>query len=172
MPGRRGPTRSSWYTDLDADPKTRELISALRCRGRNVACHDSTVPTALNEPTSRPKGATCEWDLWHRGHRGNLKRDFPAYAKDAPGIYTFAFKDGNWSFDYLAYNGGKDHQTGIYRADGDDLYWLWDPCCSHPNPVLHLKWSVDGSRTLHFTLVSGPADWALALPFPRIGDVK
>ena len=75
-------------------------------------------------------------------------------------------------FDYVAPGGGTDHQEGVYRVEGDDLYWLWDPCCSHPNPVLHLKWSVDARRTLHFTPVSGPPDWALALPFLRIGDVK
>jgi hypothetical protein len=102
----------------------------------------------------------------------HLKSQGVSNWKDVQGIYTFTLKDGHWSFDYVAYGGGEDHQAGIYRVEGDDIYWLWDPCCSHPNPVLHWKWSVDGSGTLHFTQVSGPPDWALALPFPRIGDVQ
>ena len=51
------------------------------------------------------------------------------------------------------------------------MYWLWDPCCSHPNPVLHLTWSVGGDGTLHFVQLTGPDDWALKLPFRRIGDL-
>jgi hypothetical protein len=54
----------------------------------------------------------------------------------------------------------------VYRVEGAEVDWQWDPCCSHPNPVLHLKWSVDGSRTLHFTLISGPPDRALAFTVP------
>jgi hypothetical protein len=100
-----------------------------------------------------------------------LRADYPDYVATSQGIYTFSIKGGHWSFDYLAPGGGGDHQKGSYRVDGDDVYWLWDPCCSHPNPVLHLKWTVDEHGTLHFTLLSGPADWALALPFVRIGDL-
>jgi TRAP-type C4-dicarboxylate transport system substrate-binding protein len=161
------------YTDLEADPATKRAIAAIRAlaTGTSATSLVSCAPPAPD--TFVPDGGDLPDGIYRiEATEAYLKGLGIDYWKDAQGIYTFTLKDGQWSFDYVAYGGGTDHQGGTYRAEDHDLLWLWDPCCSHPNPVLHLTWSKDGSGTLHFTQISGPPDWALALPFVRIGDVK
>lgn len=159
------------YADLEMDPLSKRTIEAIRTRAAGL----STAPVKACDPAIaefEPDGGDLPDGIYRiEATEAHLKRLGVSNWEDVQGVYTFTLEDGRWSFDYLAYGGGTDHQAGIYRADDGDLYWLWDPCCSHPNPVLRLTWSVDGKGTLHFTLVSGPTDWALALPFARIGDV-
>jgi TRAP-type C4-dicarboxylate transport system substrate-binding protein len=161
------------YAALEADLTAKRAIAAITAlapetTGPGVkACEPVIDPSTLV-----PGGGDLPNGIYRiEATKEYLKASYPDYASSSEGIYTFNFSDGHWFFDYVAPGGGGDHQKGIYKVEGDDIYWLWDPCCSHPNPVLHLKWSVDGSGTVHFKLVSGPPDWALALPFARIGDV-
>ena len=161
------------YAALEADPAAKRAIDAIRAR----APASSSAPVEACEPVIDatnlvPDGGDLPNGIYRiEATEAYLKDAYPDYVSTSVGIYTFTFRDGLWSFDYKAPGGGGDHQKGTYSVDGDDVHWLWDPCCSHPNPVLHLKWSVDGSGALHFTKLSGPPDWALALPFVRIGDV-
>jgi TRAP-type C4-dicarboxylate transport system substrate-binding protein len=160
------------YTALEVDPATKRAIAAIRALAASTsrATVEACGP-ADDASTLVPHGGDLPNGIYRiEATEAYLKSGFPEYVETSAGIYTFTLRDGRWSFDYVAYGGGEDHQAGVYRAEGDDVDWLWDPCCSHPNPVLHLKWSVDGVGTLHFRLVSGPPDWALALPFARVGD--
>ena len=161
------------YAALEADPATKRAMEGIRARATGTSSPIKACEPVIHATSLVPDGGDLPNGIYRiEATEAYLKASYPDYVRSSVGVYTFTFRDGLWSFDYMAPSGGGDHQKGIYRVEGDDLYWLWDPCCSHPNPVLHLKWSVDGSRTLHFTLVSGPPDWALALPFLRIGDVK
>jgi TRAP-type C4-dicarboxylate transport system substrate-binding protein len=159
---------------LEVDPATKLAIVAIRALadGTSAATVKACEPM-IDATTLVPDGGDLPNGIYRiEATEAYLKAEYPDYVGCCEGVYTFTFRDGRWSFDYLAPGGGGDHQKGVYRVEGGDIYWLWDPCCSHPNPVLHLKWTVDGSDTVHFTLISGPPDWALALPFLRIGDVK
>ena len=136
------------YAALEADPATKRAIAAIRARARRAT---STATVEACEPVIDatnlvPDGGDLPNGIYRiEATEGYLKDAYPDYVSTSVGIYTFTFRDGLWSFDYMAPDGGGDHQKGIYRVQGHDIDWLWDPCCSHPNPVLHLKWSVDGS---------------------------
>jgi TRAP-type C4-dicarboxylate transport system substrate-binding protein len=162
------------YAALEADPATKRSIDAIKARATGVTASSvKACEPVIDATTLVPDGGDLPDGIYRiEATEAYLKSAYPEYVDSSQGIYTFTFQDGHWSFDYVAYGGGTDHQAGIYRVEGAEVDWLWDPCCSDPNPVLHLTWSVDGSRTLHFTQVSGPPDWALALPFIRVGDVK
>lgn len=161
------------YATLEADPTAKRAIAAITALAPKASAPTvKACEPVIDASTLVPDGGDLPNGIYRiEATEAYLKASYPDYVSTSEGIYTFNFRDGHWFFDYVAPGGGGDHQTGTYRAEGDDVYWLWDPCCSHPNPVLHLKWTVDGDGTLHFSLVSGPPDWALALPFLRVGDV-
>ena len=136
-----------------SQPSGRGPPGRHRPRSRLRASHDADHaggPMAATYPT-----ASTECEATEAYLQG---RPYPDYVRAARwGFTPLHSVTVSGSFDYKAPQRWRmTIRKGIYRVDGDDVYWLWDPCCSHPNPVLHLKWSVDGSRTLTLvTLVSG-----------------
>ena len=162
------------YASLEDDPSTRGSLAAIHALAAAgdasgvAACEPAQVPGELP-----PEGGALPDGLYRiEATEDYLQKDYPDYVPNAVGVYTFTLDDGRWSFDYVAPGGGKDHQTGTYQVDGSHIKWLWDPCCSQPNPVLDATWSVNADGTLRFEQLSGPPDWALALPFVRVGDLR
>ena len=162
------------FTKLEEDPLAKRAITAIAA----LAGNGDAAGVAACEPDAAvleaEGGALPDGRYRVEATEAFLKANFPKAYPNAEGIYTFTLDDGNWSFEYVAPNGGTDedsHQTGTYRVDGNDVQWLWDPCCAYPNPVLDATWSVDADGTVHFAQVSGPPDWTMALPFVRVGDL-
>jgi TRAP-type C4-dicarboxylate transport system substrate-binding protein len=159
------------YSALEADPATKRAIAAIRARSAGTSATPVEACEPGRETSLVPDGGDLPNGIYRiEATEAYLKSAAPDYLETSQGIYTFTLRDGRWSLDYVAPDGGEDHQAGTYRVEGDDVSWLGDPCCTHPNPVVHLKWSVDGGGTLHFKQLSGPPDWAMALPFARVGD--
>ena len=159
------------YAKLEEDPLTKRAIAAIAALpGQGDA--ESVAPCEPDAPVLEPEGGALPDGVYRiEATEAFLKADYPDFYPNAEGVYTFTLDDGRWAFDYVSPNGESDHQSGTYRVSGDDVQWLWDPCCAYPNPVIDATWSVDAEGTLHFVQLSGPPGWAMALPFVRVGDL-
>ena len=159
------------YAELERDPLAKRSIAAIAAlSGQGDAA--SVAACEPDAPVLEPEGGALPDGVYRiEATEAFLKAGYPDYYPNAEGVYTFTLDDGRWSFDYVSPNGESDHQSGTYRVRGEDVQWLWDPCCAYPNPVIDATWSVDADGTLHFVQLSGPPDWPMALPFVRVGDL-
>jgi TRAP-type C4-dicarboxylate transport system substrate-binding protein len=159
---------------LAQDPLAKRVLAAM------AASRNANDPSgvAACEPAQRPGVLEPEGGALPNGKyrieatAAYLMPKYPEYVPEAVGVYLFTLDDGNWSLDYTGPDGGKDPQHGTYQVHGQRLKWRWDPCCNKaPNLPEDATWSVDRDATLHFVQLSGPTDWALELPWPRVGDL-
>ena len=158
---------------LKADPATRRTIAAIRAHatGTSASTVNACEPV-IDAANLVPGGQELDGIYRVKFSDDYLVGQGVHNPLDNHGVYTFTLDNGHWSAHQQAENKVGD-EAGIYRVDGQEVHWLWDPCCNDPNVVHHMSWSIDSGGTLTFAPVTASdADWELALPFIRVGDVK
>lgn len=161
------------YGALDADPATKRTIVAITARatGTGAATVAACGAPAIDAGTLVPDGGDLPNGIYRVEFSDEYLQSWGVGAADNHGIYTFTLDDGHWSAVQRADN-VTDDSAGIYRAEGHDVYWLWDLQQQPNERPKHHRWSVDAKGTLTFTPVTpDDADFEMALPFVRIGDL-
>ena len=138
--------------DLRGDEQTAALIT------RVEALTDPAAASAV-EPCRRDQAATSTapvlsptgGDLPDGTYRAEYTDSYlrsrvrtPDGVANNHGVWTFALKDGHWSFDQAAPD-ITDHEEGVYEVRGDHLFWALSE-----GQVLHFRWRTDADGDLHF----------------------
>jgi TRAP-type C4-dicarboxylate transport system substrate-binding protein len=161
------------YAALEADPATKQAIAAITARApaTPAATTVAACEPVVDATTLVPDGGGLPNGIYRVEFSDEYLQSWGVGAADNHGVYTFTLNDGHWSAVQQADN-ITDDSAGIYRAAGHDVYWLWDLQQQPNEKPKHHTWSVDAKGTLTFKPVTpDDADFEMALPFLRIGDL-
>ena len=159
------------YAALEADPATKRAIAAIRALAPGTSAASVEACGSPDKALLEPDGGELPNGIYRVVFSDEYLQSWGVGATDNHGVYTFTLNDGQWSAVQRADN-ITDDSAGIYRAEGHDVYWLWDLQQQPNERPKHHTWSVDDKGTLTFTPVTpDDADFEMALPFVRIADL-